>query len=513
MPSEPAQPAEPSTGPLTQYHRKRDAGRTPEPVAGTEPRPGGGDSFVIQEHHARRLHWDVRLERDGVLVSWAVPRGLPTEPGTIRLAVHTEDHPMEYATFEGEIPRGEYGGGRMSIWDHGTYETLKWTEREVAVVLHGHRVSGRYVFFRSGGESGRDWMVRRGDPPSDPDWQPLPESLPPMLATPGQLPPAADDHNWAYEFKWDGVRALARVDGGRVQLTARSGLDITASYPELRGLGEQLGSTQALLDGEIVAMRDGRPSFAALQGRMHVGNAAQARRLAEQQPVTYLVFDLLHLEGRPTIGLPYAQRRELLESLELDGPRWQLTPSFPGDGALILRAATDQRLEGLVAKRSTSRYHPGRRSPDWIKITTEHPLEVVIGGWRPGNGKRAGLVGSLLLGVPVADRSGLRYVGQAGTGFTEDMLRTLTTTLTGLAAAASPFVTAVPPDRARGARWVRPEVVGEVVFREWTPDGRMRLPSWRGLRPDRTPADVPTAAELPGGQVTQGQQPDRSPGG
>ena len=479
---------------LNEYRRKRDAARTPEPVPAPDdalPR-GNDDTFVIQEHHARRLHWDVRLERGGVLVSWAVPKGLPLVPGDIRLAVHTEDHPMEYATFEGDIPRGEYGAGKMIIWDRGRYETVKWSDREVSVVLHGQRASGRYVFFRSDSRDsdGRDWMVRRSDPPVDPDWQPLPEVLAPMLATPGVLPRAEDDASWAYEFKWDGVRALARVEGGRIQLQARSGHDITVAYPELHALGEELGSTQVLLDGEIVALRDGRPSFAALQQRMHVANAAQARRLAERVPVTYLVFDVLHLDGRSTLALSYRERRELLESLELDGPRWQTTPSFPGEGQLILEAATQQRLEGLVAKKLSSRYHPGRRSADWIKITPGNTLEVIIGGWREGNGRRAGMVGSLLLGVPTADGAGLRYVGQAGTGFTDDMLRTITVQLGGLSSAKSPFVTTVPADKARGAHWVRPELVGEVEFREWTPDGRMRLPSWRGLRPDKSVTEV-----------------------
>src|SRR5439155_13277395 len=220
------------------------------------------------EHHARRLHWDVRLERGGVLVSWAVPKGPPPTPGDIRLAVHTEDHPMEYATFEGEIPKGEYGGGKMFIWDRGRYETLKWSEREIQVVFEGGRVRGRYTFFRSGRED-RDWMVRRSDPPQEPDWAPLPDELEPMLATPGALPPSGQDENWAYEFKWDGVRALARVEGGRLRLHARKGNEITARYPELRLLGEELGSTQVWLDGEIVALVDGRPTFYALQHRIH----------------------------------------------------------------------------------------------------------------------------------------------------------------------------------------------------------------------------------------------------
>jgi bifunctional non-homologous end joining protein LigD len=227
---------------LDEYRRKRDPERTPEPVPVDEVLPtGNNDTFVIQEHHATRLHWDVRLERDGVLVSWAVPKGLPDVPGDIRLAVHTEDHPMEYATFSGEIPKGEYGGGRMFIWDRGRYETLKWSDREVAVVFDGERAKGRYTFFRSGKDS-KDWMVRRSEPPLSPGFQRLPELVEPMLASPGTLP--EDDSDWSYEFKWDGVRALARVEGGRLRLHSRKGNDITVTYPELRRLGEELGSTQ-----------------------------------------------------------------------------------------------------------------------------------------------------------------------------------------------------------------------------------------------------------------------------
>jgi bifunctional non-homologous end joining protein LigD len=476
--------------PLDEYRRKRDATRTPEPVpeGGQPPPTGDNDIFVIQEHHARRLHWDVRLERDGVLASWAVPKGLPAEPGTIRLAVRTEDHPMEYATFEGEIPKGEYGAGKMTIWDRGRYETVKWSDREVAVVLHGQRVSGTYVFFRGGTANDNNWMVRRSDPPTDPSWEPLPEELAPMLATPGSLPPTGDDHHWAYEFKWDGVRALARVEGGRLQLASRNGNDITVTYPELRALGQALGSTQVLLDGEIVAMAEGRPSFAALQRRMHVGNDAQARRLATDLPVTYLMFDLLHLDGRSCVALPYSDRRELLEGLDLAGRHWQTSPSFVAAGAAVLQASREQGLEGVIAKRLTSRYHPGRRSPEWIKITDLQAIEVVIGGWRPGEGRRASTFGSLLLGRPT--EGGLHYVGQVGTGFTDDMLDVLMAKLRPLESKASPFVNEIPRDRARGARWVRPELVGEVVFKLWTADGRMRAPSWRGLRPDLDPEDL-----------------------
>ncbi|WP_199431463.1 non-homologous end-joining DNA ligase [Qaidamihabitans albus] len=469
---------------LEEYRRKRHAERTPEPVPDGDGTPrGADDTFVIQEHHARQLHWDVRLERGGVLVSWAVPKGLPPEPGTLRLAVHTEDHPLEYATFEGEIPEGEYGAGRMTIWDSGRYETLKWSDREVAIVLYGQRVRGKYVFFRAG----EDWQVIRSDPPEDEHWTPLPELIEPMLATTGTLPPVEADDDWAYEFKWDGVRALARVEGGRATLFSRKGNDITGTYPELRGLGEQLGMTQAWLDGEIVALREGRPSFKALQTRMHAGDQ-RARQLAKHQPVTYLIFDLLHLDGRSCLSLPYHRRRELLEALELSGRHWQLSPCFPGEGAAVVEAAAEQELEGVIAKRAAAPYSPGRRTTDWLKITDLHTLDAVIGGWRPGEGKRSDTFGSLMLGLPA--EGGLRYIGQVGTGFTEDMLRTLLGKLRKLERKTSPFVTEVPRDRARGARWVSPKLVGEVVFKDWTADGRLRAPAWRGLRPDIDPEEL-----------------------
>lgn len=486
------------TSRLDRYRAKRRRDRTPEPLPERDPEDGGrgspgrGDAFVIHEHHARRLHWDVRLERDGALVSFAVPKGLPTEPGTVRLAVHTEDHPLEYATFSGEIPAGEYGAGRMTIWDRGRYETVKWSEREVAVVLHGERVDGRYVFFHaghSGDDRGDDWRVIRSDPAPDPDWTPLPALVRPMLAVTGVLPAPGEDDEWGYEFKWDGVRALARVDGGRATLFSRRGEDITDVYPELRPLGERLGSTQVWLDGEIVAMRAGLPSFAALQGRMNAGER-RARRLAERQPVTYLVFDLLHLDGHPCVDLPYHQRRALLERLELTGEHWRVPPSFHGGGPAVADTAADQELEGVIAKRLDSPYRPGERSGSWLKITELRTLEAVIGGWRPGEGRRSDTFGSLMLGVPTGDGAGLRYVGQVGTGFSDEELHRLTGRLNDSPRHTSPFSGELPRDRARGAHWVTPALVAEVAFKSWTDDGRLRAPTWRGLRPDRTPEEL-----------------------
>lgn len=453
------------------------------PSSKEAPPKGGNDTFVIQEHHARHLHWDVRLERDGVLASWAVPKGLPPEPGLVRLAVHTEDHPLEYATFEGEIPKGEYGAGRMLIWDKGSYDTLSWEKDKVSVVLHGRKVDGKYVFFRRGDE----WLVRRSDPPQRADWESLPKTLSPMLATRGSLPPPEEDDKWAYEFKWDGVRALARVDGGRLTLHSRRGDDITAAYPELQSLGEELAGRQLWLDGEVVTFADGKPNFAALQRRIHAGES-HARRMSRHEPVTYLIFDLLHLDGKAYLDLPYSERRKRLAKLKLKDDRWLVSPSYPGEGPAVVQAARAQELEGAVAKRIDSPYRPGKRSGDWIKLTDVRALEVVIGGWRPGTGQRAKTFGSLMLGVP--ENGGLRYVGQVGTGFSDEKLEFLRRKLDRLARKTSPFTTPIPRDRAKDAEWVSPKLVGEVVFREWTADGKMRAPTWRGLRSDKAPQDL-----------------------
>jgi bifunctional non-homologous end joining protein LigD len=438
---------------------------------------------VIQEHHATALHWDFRLERDGVGVSWAVPKGLPLDPGRNNLAVQTEDHPLEYFSFEGEIPAGEYGGGRVIIWDAGTYDTDEWEPDKVKVVLRGERVQGRYVLFRT---DGKHWMVHRMDPPPA-GWTPPPAQLRPMLAVPADSPPTGD--GWAHEFKWDGVRAIVTVDGGRPRVTSRNDRDVTTAYPETRALAEAMGSTQAVLDGELVALDDaGRPSFERLQRRMHLTNAAQVRRLQTEVPVTFLVFDLLHLDGRSLLDEPYDERRRLLESLELSGPHWATSPSFDGDGATILSASTAQGLEGIVSKRRDSRYFAGKRSDCWLKVKPVATREAVIGGWEPGKGNRQGQIGALHLGVTTDE--GLAYVGQVGSGFSEATLRDLAARLAPLHRPDPPFVTPVPRDQARGAHWVEPVLVAEVAYSSWTKDGKLRHPTYRGLRPDKDPSEV-----------------------
>ena len=468
---------------LRVYRDKRDPARTPEPVPAqtAQAEPGedhDGGTFVIQEHHARRLHWDFRLERDGVLVSWALPKGVPDDPAVNHLAVHTEDHPLEYGGFEGEIPRGEYGAGQVTIWDHGRYEALKWADREVKVRLYGRRVTGGFALFQT---RGNQWMIHR-------ERQPLPAGVRPMLAVTGPAP--RDQENWALEMKWDGVRALAYIERGQVRLMSRTERDITVAYPELAALGPATPHKQLLLDGEIVVFGDeGWPEFEALQPRMHVTSAAQAALLAGQTPVTYLIFDLLQLDGRPLFDLPYADRRALLDELALAGPYWQTPPSFPGeDFSAVQGVSLEHHMEGVVAKRLDSVYTPGIRTDHWRKIKNLRRQEAVVAGYKPGQGNRTGQVGSLLIGV--YDESGLIYAGHVGTGFSVETLRLLGEKLRPLRRADSPFDGPVPAEYARPAVWVEPRLVIEVTFDRWTRAGRMRAPVYKGLRDDIDPATV-----------------------
>jgi bifunctional non-homologous end joining protein LigD len=316
-----------------------------------------------------------------------------------------------------------------------------------------------------------------------------PADLSPMMATSGSVP--ADDGGWAYEMKWDGLRALAFVSGGQIRLTSRTARDITFVYPELAGLAAAVGADQTVLDGEIVAFGGGPwPDFEALQQRMNISTAAQARVLAAQVPVTYLAFDVLWLDGRVLLDEPYARRRELLESLGLEGGRWQVPPAFVGEsGADIQAVSVQQHLEGIMAKRLSSKYEPGRRTTSWRKIKNVRRQEVVIGGWKPGEGGRAGWIGSLLVGVH--DEHGvLVYSGHVGTGFTQQTLRMLGDRLAALRRDTSPFAGTVPPEDARFARWVEPELVAEVAFADWTKSGRLRAPAYKGLRNDKDPAEV-----------------------
>jgi bifunctional non-homologous end joining protein LigD len=504
-------PAATSTDRLATYRSMRDASRTPEPVPAEPPTRSEGRTFVIQEHHARRLHYDVRLEHDGVLVSWAVPKGPPTDPRQNHLAVPTEDHPLAYGAFEGTIPRGEYGGGTVRIWDAGSYDLEKWRDAEVIVTLHGRPDGGlggqpaRFALIRTG----KDWLMHRMAPaePATPVAVPPPpvstSELTPMLATLASPAALGGEEDWAFEMKWDGVRVLVRLDHGTVHLSSRRGREETARYPDLLADLAALPVEQAVLDGEIVVLDPGgAPSFGLLQPRINLTRASDIAAAAAAAPAHLMLFDLLSLNGHALLAQPYEQRRELLESLDpSSGPandaarsardggagRVHVPAAFDGTLSAALETSLAFRLEGVVAKRRGSVYEPGRRSALWLKIKHRRTQSVVVGGWRPGQGNREGTIGALLVGIPDGDRLG--FVGRVGSGFTEAGLAQAQQRLAGLVREDSPLAD-VPGEDARGAIWVDPVLVGEVLYTERTPTGRLRHPVWRGWRPDLAPADV-----------------------
>jgi bifunctional non-homologous end joining protein LigD len=313
---------------------------------------------VVQEHSATRLHWDLRLERDGVAVSWAVPNGIPEVPGENRMAVHTEDHPLEYLTWEGVIPKGNYGAGTMKVWDSGTYETEEWTDTKATVTFHGEHVQGKYHLFHIGGRTGNDWMIRRVDPPLDPDREPMPEHVDPIAATPGALP--RDDDAYAYEIHWDGRRAIAFCEPGRLRLEDADGGDITAFYPELSRLVRSVGAHSLILDGELVALGDdGKPDPARLERRAKPGSDSAMRRRARDIPIVYEIYDLLYADGHSLVDRPWRERRERLHGFDLNGDHWRVSHAHVGDGAALLDAARAHGLDGIVARRLDSPYEPG----------------------------------------------------------------------------------------------------------------------------------------------------------
>jgi bifunctional non-homologous end joining protein LigD len=463
---------------LEEYQRKRKFDVTPEPPPSVQS--GGDELFVIQKHDATRLHYDLRLERDGVLLSWAVPRGLPLVPGEKRLAVHTEDHPVEYADFEGWIPQGEYGAGEVKIFDRGRYEASEWKDDKVTFRLEGSRHRGEYHLVKTK----TDWLVflSKGSAHLQPT---PPPSMLPMLAEGGYEP--FDDEDWRFEPKLDGIRTLAYVGTDGTRLVSRTGRDQTERYPELENLARFVNALQAVIDGEIVASDpDGRPSFERLQQRMNLHAAKDIEKARRKIPVVLFAFDLLWLDGRDLTHGPVERRRELLEMIVTETGPMRLTVVAEGTGTGLFDVAKDLGFEGIVAKRIGSPYIPGRRTKDWRKIKAVNYQDCLVLGWTQGTGSRESTFGALLLG---AYRNGeLIWIGQVGTGFDEPTLADLLRRLRELEMAEPPI--ADPALREiRGARWTRPELVCEVEFLEMTRVGKLRAPAFKGLRPDKAPAD------------------------
>jgi bifunctional non-homologous end joining protein LigD len=471
---------------LTEYQKKRDFKKTPEPPGTLQPAPPLL-RYVVHRHHATRLHWDVRLEMRGVLASFAVPQGPPLVPGKRRLAVHTEDHPIEYLTFHGVIPDG-YGAGTMTIWDQGTYDLLLEKAGsgekggELKIQFHGTRLTGEYVIVQTTAHEGRDWlMIMHGAVPKD---HPLDQKIAPMLAITADEP--FDSPQFTYEAKWDGVRTLAFVDGGEVRLQTRNLLDCTKQYPEAHGAAEALtGGYQAILDGEVVAFDEkGVPSFQRLQPRMHQRDESVVSRLRKSVPVVYEVFDLLYLDGEDLTRRPLRERRQRLEAALEPMGAIRLSDGFPGNGKALFKAVQEQGLEGIVAKRLDAPYVSGR-SAAWVKIKAFKTMDCVVGGWTEGQGGRHGTLGALVIGIYKDGK--LVPVGHVGSGFDDRTLRDLLATLKEHQAPTSPF--AVAPRLNAPATWCFPDLVCEVRYIELTRDGTLRSPTYIGLRSDVDPKE------------------------
>jgi bifunctional non-homologous end joining protein LigD len=520
---------------LGAYRGKRDPERTPEPFGGKSST--GGRLFVVQKHAARRLHYDLRLEMDGVLKSWAVPKGPSARPEEKRLAVHVEDHPVEYGDFEGVIPAGNYGAGAVIVWDRGWYRSAKPEEPlaqlargKLEVEIFGHKMRGRWTLARMSGKD-KDWLLlKKADRDAGPrDEAELTERYPQSVLSGLTVEEMADpsgrraavrarldaleaprgdvvarrqpftlatlaerpfsDPAWIYEIKYDGVRVLASRRGERVELYGRSGTDTTARYPEVVRALRALPVDSFVIDGEIVALDDaGRPSFQRLQPRMGQTDPREIERLAIERPAIGVFFDCLMLDGRDLRGLPLVDRKECLRLLVPPLGRVRYGDHVVGEGQAFFDLASEQRLEGIVAKRARSLYS-GKRTREWIKIKCQRRQEFVIGGYTDPQGSR-GHLGALHLGLydgPVASPR-LVYVSKVGTGFDQAGLRATWERLRPLARATPPFDAGAVPT-GRGHHWVEPRLVCEVRFTEWTDEGGLRHPTFMGLRDDKKPHD------------------------
>jgi bifunctional non-homologous end joining protein LigD len=517
---------------LAEYRRKRRFEETPEPRGKQAHKDQ--KIFVVHKHHARRLHYDLRLEVGGVLKSWAVPKGPSLNPQDKRLAVQVEDHPFEYRTFEGTIPEGNYGAGEVIVWDQGTYEpegsesaAAQIARGELKFRLHGKKLNGSFVLVKlKRSEKGNEWLlIKHRDADADPNWnadehgesvvsgKPLPPkksardhspvvpaNLPGAQAAPmpGQAPLTLarlgdepfSDPDWLFEIKWDGVRTLAFAEDGKVRLVSRSGREVTDEYPEFADLTKHLRANTAILDGEIVTLNeDGRSDFQKLQNRIGVSNPSQ--KLRDTIPLNYYVFDLLYCNGFDIRKSPLLQRKELLRQVLSNENRVRFSQHQLEKGKELYAAAAEKSLEGIVGKQIESPY-TGTRTPLWLKFKIVKELDAVIVGWTAPRKTRQ-YFGALVLGL--YDGNELKFIGSVGTGFTQDMQTHILDELQKIRVAKPPFK--VVPKLREHVEWVRPELVANVKYGNWTEDNHLRAPVFLSIRKDRTPEDCTFAEARP----------------
>ena len=545
---------------LDEYKRKRKFGQTPEPsgeaplerktrlpkpkLPQLEIRPDAvhGDTFVVQKHRATRLHYDFRLAIDGTLKSWAVPKGPSLSTADKRLAVMTEDHPLDYAGFEGSIPAGNYGAGTVMVWDRGTFfvegkdDALTQVHKgEIKFSLNGEKLRGSFVLVKlKQSQKGNEWlMIKHKDAAEDPKWNvdqhdgsvltgrvldeiakeeppkraqvpirpeevegaeqaAMPARLEPMLATLGER--TFSDPNWLFEIKWDGVRALTWVDHGELRIRSRNEIDITARYPEFAGLPRELAARQVILDGEIVALDEtGHSSFQLLQERMHV--RAPSEKLVATVPAVYFVFDVLYCDGYDLRGAPLLQRKQLLQRLLRNSERFRYSDHQIEHGKELFDLAQKSGLEGILAKRLDSRYSSDR-SPSWLKLKITKTVDAVVAGWTEAR-TGALLFGSLLLGVYEGKK--LRFIGHVGTGFDTKKQKELFDRLKKLEVAKPAFEK--EPDSNEPAHWVKPELVARVKFSGWTQEKALRHPVFVAIREDANAEDQQYETEAKAGEI------------
>jgi len=455
---------------LETYSRKRSFDKTPEPPPA--PALGEGSAFVVHRHHASRLHYDLRLEQNGVLKSWAVPKGLPPRPGIKRLAVSVEDHPLEYVNFEGAIPKGEYGGGMMWKFAQGRYQITKEKKDGFYFRLQSRELSGEYRVYHT---NENQWLLERLDIPQT-DW--LRDLVQPMLAGGAVKPPNSSDY--VYELKWDGIRALISLDEGEIRIRGRGGMDITKRFPELLIPEQAFRATSGLFDGEIVCLEaDGKPVFKNVITRMQQSAEGAIERARAKCPAVCYVFDCLYLDGRPIVNEPLMRRREWLQDAIRKDTAYRVSDVVE-DGPAFYDAVKQMGLEGVVAKQRNSAYLPGKRSDSWLKIKARQTLECAIIGYTRGKGDREANFGALHLAQ--ADGGPLKYIGKVGSGFDDSSIKAVWTELKKLAPIKRP-IKERPLDDARTV-WVESKLMCEVEFASLTPDGMLREAVFVRLRPD-----------------------------